>query len=259
MKLVDTVDLKFTPYLMGIGSSPIVSKKDFIRFKKMNSKTTNIQLQELNSLSLNLKLNISQMLLANVHLGHRKKFLDIKIKPYLLGYRSNIYILNLTYTLLQFKILVALIVNLISLRQKFLIVKDRDLFKFREFLKLRNVFYYDKKWTGGVLTNYKKVRHSEKFKLENNTYNSLKALRYMPSLTFFFDADLSHWALIEAVNLEIPISAVIDTNISLLAHINYPIVGNNKAFEAVFLYLHLIRNAALKGRQKELLKILLII
>jgi ribosomal protein S2 len=122
-----------------------VSKKDFIRFKKMNSKTTNIQLQELNSLSLNLKLNISQMLLANVHLGHRKKFLDIKIKPYLLGDRSNIYILNLTYTLLQFKILVALIVNLISLRQKFLIVKDRDLFKFREFLKLRNVFYYDKK------------------------------------------------------------------------------------------------------------------
>jgi ribosomal protein S2 len=36
-------------------------------------------------------------------------------------------------------------------------------------------------------------------------------------------------------------------------------VGNNKAFEAVFLYLHLIRNAALKGRQKELLKILRII
>jgi ribosomal protein S2 len=63
----------------------------------------------------------------------------------------------------------------------------------------------------------------------------------------------------ESVNLEIPISAIIDTNVCLLPHINYPIVGNNKAFESVFLYLHLIRNASLKGRQKELLKILRIV
>ena len=97
------------------------------------------------SLILNLKLNISQLLIANVHLGHKKRFLNVKIKPYLLGYRSNIYILNLTYTLLQFKTLTGLIVNLISLRQKLLIVKDRDLFKFRELLELKNVFYYDKK------------------------------------------------------------------------------------------------------------------
>jgi len=216
-------------------------------------------MSETKSLSLNLKLNISQMLIANVHLGHKKRFLNVKIKPYLLGYRANTYILNLTYTLLQFKILTALIINLISFRQKILIVKDRDLFKFRDFLELKNVFYYDKKWIGGVLTNFKKVRHSEKFKLENTTYSSLKALRYMPSLTFFFDADLSHWALMESINLEIPTSAVIDSNVKLLPYINYPIVGNNKSFESVFLYLHLIRNAALKGRQKELLKILRIV
>ena len=85
------------------------------------------------------------MLISNVHLGHKKKFLNVKIKPYLLGYRSNIYILNLTYTLVQFKILTSLIINLISLRQKLLVVKDRDLFNFREFLELKNVFYYDKK------------------------------------------------------------------------------------------------------------------
>lgn len=216
-------------------------------------------MKESKSLSLNLKLNISQMLIANIHLGHKKKFLNVKIKPYLLGYRSNTYILNLTYTLLQFKILTALVINLISFRQKILIVKDRDLFKFRDLLELRNVFFYDKKWIGGVLTNFKKVRHSDKFKSENITFNSLKAMRYMPSLTFFFDADLSHWALMESVNLEIPTSAVIDSNIKLLPYVNYPIVGNNKAFESVFLYMHLIRNAALKGKQKELLKILRIV
>lgn len=244
---------------MGIGSSPIVSKRYFIFIKKMNSENLMSKFVVSKGLSLYLKLNISQMLVANVHLGHTKSFLNVKIKPYLLGYRSNIYILNLTYTLLQFKILITLIVNLISFRQKILVVKDRDLFNFKDLLELRNVFYYDKKWTGGVLTNFKKVRHSEQFKAENTTYSSLKVMRYMPSLTFFFDADLSHWALIEAVNLEIPISAVVDTNVSLLHNINYPIIGNNKAFESVLLYLHLIRNAGLQGRQKELLKILRIV
>ena len=102
-------------------------------------------MKESKSLSLNLKLNISQMLIANIHIGHKTKFLNVKIKPYLLGYRSNTYILNLTYTLLQFKILTALVINLISFRQKILIVKDRDLFKFRDLLELRNVFFYDKK------------------------------------------------------------------------------------------------------------------
>lgn len=225
----------------------------------MNSENLTLKFRESKSLTLNLKLNVSQMLIANVHLGHKKRFLNVKIKPYLLGYRANIYILNLSYTLLQFKILTALIVNLVSLRQKILVVKDRDLFKFRELLELRNVFYYDKKWIGGALTNFKKVRYSDRFKAENTTYSSLKVLRYMPSLAFFFDGDLSHWALMECVNLEIPTSAVIDTNISLLPNINYPLVGNNKAFESIFLYLHLIRNASLKGRQKELLKILRIV
>lgn len=222
----------------------------------MNFEKIEINSAILKSFTLYLKLNISQMVSSNVHLGHQKNFLDVKIKPFLLGYRSNIYILNLSYTLLQFKILIAFIINLISLRQKILIVKDRDYLNFRPLLAVRNVFYYDKKWTGGVLTNFKKVRNCEKFKRKNTTFNSLRIMRSMPSLTFFFDADLSHWALMETVNLEIPNAAIIDTNVNLLTYINYPIVGNNKAFESIFLYLHLIRNAALKGRQKELLKIL---
>lgn len=84
-------------------------------------------------------------------------------------------------------------------------------------------------------------------------------MRYLPSLIFFFDPDLSHWALKEASNLNIPISGVIDTNILFLKLINYPIVGNNKSFESLNLYLNLIKQATLKGRQKELLKVLKIV
>ena len=80
--------------------------------------------------NLSLKLTISQLLLSNVHVGHTKQFLKVCVKPYLLGFRNNIYILNIKQTNVQFKILINIIINLISLRQKLLIVKDRDIFNF---------------------------------------------------------------------------------------------------------------------------------
>ena len=211
------------------------------------------------SSNFNLKLTINQLLLSNAHIGHNKRFLNNKIKPYLLGVRSNVHILNIYQTPFQFKVLINILINLVSLRNKILIVKDRDVFNFFDLLNLKNIFYYDKKWIGGILTNFRKVRHSDRFKLENNYYNRLGSLRYMPSLVFFFDLEASKWALLEASNLEIPVAAVIDSNSSYIEHVNYPIIGNNKSFEANFLYLHLIINSILKGSQKELLKILRIV
>ena len=209
--------------------------------------------------NLFLKLTISQLLLSNVHIGHTKRFLDIKIKPYLLGARNDLHILNIMNTTFQFKVLINIIVNLISLRHQILIVKDRDLFNFRSLLNLKNVYFSDKKWIGGSLTNFKRVRLGKNFKADNLFYNGLGSLRYMPSLVFFFDVNISKWAVIESSNLEIPISAVIDSNSHILSHINYPILGNNQSFEALFLYLNLIINSVIRGQQKELLKILRIV
>lgn len=212
-----------------------------------------------NSANINLKLTINQMLMSNLHIGHTRKFLNSNVKPYLLGTRNNINILNITKTPFQFKLFINILINVSSLRQKILIVKDRDIFGFKDMLNMSSVYYYNNKWIGGSLTNFRKVRQSSKFKENNNSYNSLGSLRYMPSLVFFFDVDLSKWAVIETSNLEIPIAAIIDSNSSLLNHVNYPIVGNNKSFESLFLYVNLIVNSILKGKQKEILKILSII
>ena len=200
-----------------------------------------------NIANLNLKLTVNQMLSSNVHIGHTKKFLNVNVKPYLLGARNNIYILDVSKTGFQFKLFINILINVVSLRQKVLIVKDRDIFNFRRLLNLKQVYYSDSKWIGGSLTNFRQVRQS------------LSSMRYMPSIVFFFDVDLSKWALIESSNLEIPIVSIIDTNTTLLPYINYPIIGNNKSFESLFLYLNIIINSVLKGHQKELLKILRII
>lgn len=92
----------------------------------------------------NLKLSMAQMVVSNVHLGHTRKFLNINIKPYLLGRRSNIYILNVGYTVHQLKIIFLFIINLISIRQNLLLVKDRDVFNFKKNIKLKNIFFLKK-------------------------------------------------------------------------------------------------------------------
>lgn len=205
---------------------------------------------------LNLKLTLVQMLWANVHLGHRRKFLNVKIKPYLLGLRNDVYILNLFKTIYQLKLIMSIITNLISLRNKLLVIKDKDAFNFKVSLFFKNVYFYDKKWIGGLLTNFKRIKYGLKFKEENSSRGGLRRMKRFPSLVFFFDVDLSFWAVAEASNLDLPIAAVIDSNINFLNIINYFVVGNNKSFESSYLYLNLLRNSVLKGHQKEILKIL---
>lgn len=206
-----------------------------------------------------IKLTLNQLLLSNVHIGNTFRFLNVKIKPFLLGKKNNVYVLNVSFTFIQLKLIVSFVINLISCRQKLLIIKDRDYFDFRSLLKLKNVYYYDKKWIGGSLTNFRKVRRSPQFLEDNKKLNGLGTMRYIPSLIFFFNTNSSKWALFESFNLQIPIAAIINTNSHFGEYVTYPIIGNNQTFEALYLYLNLLRNAVLKGKQKELLKVLRIL
>ena len=210
----------------------------------------------LNFYSLNVQLSVEQLLIVNAHIGHTRKFLNIKVKPYLMGQRANIYLINVSYTSHQFKIFLNVLINLFSLRKTLLIIKDFTFFDFKVIMSNSYIYYYDKKWIGGLLTNFKKVRRNSKF---INSKNSLQEMKSLPSMVFFLDINFSYWALLEAVNLDIPISAVIDTNSNWIANINYPIAANNKSFEVNLLTLHMIKNSLIKGEQKEISKVLRII
>lgn len=206
-----------------------------------------------------VKINLEQLLLSNSYLGDNSGFLNEKLKPYLLGYKNGFHILNISFTLWQLKLLINVIFNIVSLRQKILIVKELDFFQFNKMLNIPNVFYYDKKWIGGILTNFRIVSKSNKFLDENDQPTKLASMRYLPSLVFLFDINFSRWALIESSNLEIPIAAIINSNSNNFDIVNYPIIGNNKSFESLYLYLNIIKNAVLRGKQKECLNILRIL
>jgi len=101
--------------------------------------------QFLNFYSLNLQLTIEQLLVVNAHLGHTRKFLSTKIKPYLMGQRINIYLLNVSHTANQLKVFLNFLINLFSLRHKLLIIKDFTFFDFKSIMVNSNIYYYDKK------------------------------------------------------------------------------------------------------------------
>lgn len=206
-----------------------------------------------------LRLTINQLVLSNVYMGDNYQFINTKIKPFLLGYKNGYHIINLSFTCIQIKLLINILINLVSLRQKILIVKDLDFFNLTIFLNYNNVFFYNKKWIGGVLTNFRTVRKSSKFKEDNIYYNTLGVMRYLPAIVFLFNTNISKWALLEAHSLEIPVASIINSNSIGLDFINYPIVGNNQSFEAIYLYVNVLKNAIIKGKQKERLNIMRIL
>ena len=84
-------------------------------------------------------------MLSNVYLGDNFSFINIKTKPFLLGYKNGYHIINLSYTHVQLKLLLKVIMNLIINRQKILIVKELDVYNFSELLRHKNLFYHDRK------------------------------------------------------------------------------------------------------------------
>jgi len=201
------------------------------------------------------KLSFKQLMLSNVFLGSRKESLNVIMNPFIFGYRGSFCILNLSYTFIQFKLLVYVIINIVLLRKNILIVKENDLYEFNINLKSKGLYFYDKKWIGGCLTNFKIVSRHPKFFELSKSFTRLRHMKYLPSLLFLFDPNISESALFEGCSLGIPIASIANSDSLFFESINYPIIGNTECYEAMYLYLHVLKDAVKFGRFKERFKI----
>lgn len=91
------------------------------------------------------RLTMNQLMLSNLYLGDNFEFINIKVKPFLLGYKKGYHIINLSFTQVQLKLLLKVIMNLVINRQKILIVKELDSYGFSGLLRHQNIFYHDRK------------------------------------------------------------------------------------------------------------------
>lgn len=222
-------------------------------------------------------VSMRQMLEAGVHFGHQTRFWHPKMARYIFGERNKIHIINLEKSLPLFDEAVNFIGRLTSKRGKILFVGTKRAAQeaiAREAQRC-SMPYVSRRWLGGMLTNFKTVkqsinrlreledtietggleRMSKKEGLQvrreleklNQGLGGIKDMDGIPDALFIIDVGHERIAVAEAVKLNIPIVAVVDTNHSP-AGIDYVIPGNDDAIRSINLYTKAMSDAVLDSR-----------
>lgn len=225
------------------------------------------------------EITIKQLFDASAHLGHRPCFGNPKFSQYLYGKHNGIHIIDLDKTLPMLKDALKYISEMVSKGGKILFVgTKRAASDSIENEAIRcGMPYVHIHWLGGFLTNYKTIQTSIKgynklkVQIENNAFSGLNKketrqiqrkfekssrdfegicnLTSPPDALFIIDIAYEEIAVKEAVKLNIPIVAIIDSNNSI-ENIDYPIPANDDAISSIKLYTRLIAEAVLEGTAK---------
>ncbi len=224
-------------------------------------------------------ITIEQLLEAGVHLGHKTLRWNPKMKKYIFGRRDSIHIIDLTQTVELIKKALEKVHDTISNRGKILFVstKKQASDSIAALAKDTEQYYVNHRWLGGMLTNWGTISNSIK-KLEELNRNlssenrgftkkellkmgtqrdklqrslgGIKDMKKTPDLIFVIDTNYESLAIKEAIKLNIPIIAILDTN-SDPENIDFPIPGNDDARRSIELYCNLIKET-IENAKKEL-------
>lgn len=222
-------------------------------------------------------VTMREMLEAGVHFGHQTRFWDPQMEPYLFGQRNKIHIINLELSLPLFNEALNYAGKLASKKGTILFVGTKRAAQkiIREEAERCGMPYINRRWLGGLLTNYKTVKQSinrlkdletmfedggteklskkealgyrrELDKLKSNL-DGIKDMKGLPDALFIIDVGYEDIAVSEAVKLRIPVIGVVDSNNSP-SGVDYVIPGNDDAIRSIGLYAKGIADAVIEGR-----------
>ncbi len=223
-------------------------------------------------------VSMREMLEAGVHFGHQTRFWNPKMGPYLYGQRNRIHIINLEKTLPLINDAVNFAGKTASKKGKILFVGTKRAAQkiVHEEAARCGMPYINRRWLGGLLTNFKTVKQSinrlkvleameldgsfekiskkeglllqrEKEKLHNNLAG-IKDMPGIPDVMFVIDVGYEDIAVSEAVKLGIPVIGVVDSNNDPKG-VDYVIPGNDDAIRSIQLYCKSIADAVLEGKE----------
>ena len=223
---------------------------------------------------------MKELLEAGVHFGHQKRYWNPKMAKFIFGVRNNIHIINLEKTLPAISAAAEFVSGLVEKNNKILFVgTKRSAGKVvKEEAERCGMPYVDKRWLGGMLTNYKTIRQSirrlrdletlstdgtfdkltkkEALSLQRDmekleaSLGGIKDMGGLPDAIFVVDVDYENIAITEARKLGIPVIGVVDTN-SSPDGIDYVIPGNDDAIRSIKLFVSAVADAVLSGKEKR--------
>jgi small subunit ribosomal protein S2 len=217
------------------------------------------------------------LLESGAHFGHQTRYWNPKMNEFIFGARNNIHIINLEKTMPLLEEARDYVRSVVARRNKVLFVgTKRSAGKVvKEHAARANMPYVDKRWLGGMLTNYKTIRQSirrlrdletqsadgtfEKLtkkealsrqrtleKLENSL-GGIKDMGGLPDVIFVIDVDHERIAITEAKKLKIPVVGIVDTN-SNPGDVDFIIPGNDDAIRSIRIFVETIADAAIEGQ-----------
>ena len=222
-------------------------------------------------------LAMKDLLEAGVHFGHQTKRWNPKMKPYIFGERSGIYILDLGKTVKLFREAEGYVRRLATEDKTILFVGTKR--QAQDVIATEaarcGMYYINERWLGGLLTNFSTIQRSlarlrdleametdgrydslskkeiaqlekEKRKLQKNL-EGIRNMSRLPDALFVVDTRKEKIAVDEARKLKIPVMGVVDTNCDP-DEVDFVIPGNDDALRAIRLFASRIADAIIAGR-----------
>ncbi|MCA9400421.1 MAG: 30S ribosomal protein S2 [Candidatus Omnitrophica bacterium] len=219
---------------------------------------------------------IKKLLESGVHFGHQTKRWNPKMKRFIFGQRSGIYIIDLEKTADCLNQARDFVRDIAVKGGKILFIgtkKQAQEIIVQEAQRI-NMAHVTNRWSGGLLTNFQTVRKSidrlesiekmsdngiwenlkkkeiarltkEKEKLLFN-FGGIREMRKMPQAVFIVDPRKEEIAVKEARKLHIPIIALVDTNCDPDV-IDYPIPANDDALKSIRFITNLLCDSIAEG------------
>ena len=229
-------------------------------------------------------VSMRDMLEAGVHFGHQTRFWNPKMRPYIFGERNKIHIIDLEKSLPLYNDALNFLGRMAASGGTILFVGTKRAAEECIAAEAQRCAmpYVNRRWLGGMLTNYRTVKQSikrlkdlealideggldrvskkeglslqrELAKLERGL-GGIKNMEGIPDVLFIIDVGHEKIAVAEAVKLGIPVVAVVDTN-NPPDGVDYIIPGNDDAIRSIELYVAGAATAILEGREAAQLEV----
>ena len=225
-------------------------------------------------------INLSQLLEAGVHLGHKSDRWNPKMFPYIYSEVNNIHIIDLVQSASLLNEATNYLNKLARKKHTFLFIgtKRQASSIIAKEAKRSNSFYVNYRWLGGMLTNFstlkkriKRLKDLEQQESENifdlltkkeaasrrkelyrlrRHLNGVKEMERLPDLAIIVDQKREITAIRECRKMGIPIVSILDTNCDPDL-IDIPIPGNDDSVKSIKLIVQALTDSIINGKSNH--------
>jgi len=224
-------------------------------------------------------VNFENLLSTGAHFGHVTRKWHPSYEPFILMEKNGVHIINLEETIAGLKKAQDFLSGIVKKNGEVLFVGTKKQAKdiVQQEADRCGMFYVVERWLGGTLTNFSTIKKSikrlqllekegskiyenltkkevqklnrERVKLADQ-HRGIKDMRRVPDVVIIVDANYESTAVQEALRLEIPVIAIVDTNTDPTT-VSHVIPANDDSIRTIQLIISALTDTILSAQVKE--------